>query len=50
MKEFVEVQGTGEKATFTDAELTAMLTLARRGIARLTAIQREAIGDEWPFG
>lgn len=47
---FVEVQGTGEEATFTDAELTAMLALARRGIARLTAIQREALGEAWPFG
>ncbi len=46
---FVEIQGTGEEATFTDAELTAMLALARRGIAQLTAIQRQAFGEEWPF-
>jgi ribonuclease PH len=47
---FVEVQGTGEESTFTDAELTAMLALARRGIAQLTAIQREALGEAWLFG
>jgi ribonuclease PH len=47
---FVEVQGTGEESTFTDAELNAMLALARRGIAQLTAIQREALGEAWLFG
>ena len=46
---FVEVQGTGEEATFTDEELTTMLTLARSGISRLTELQREALGDRWPF-
>jgi ribonuclease PH len=47
---FVEIQGTGEEATFTEAELAAMLTLARDGIARLVELQREALGDAWPFG
>jgi ribonuclease PH len=40
---FVEVQGTGEEATFTRAELDAMLDLAQGGIARLTAMQRAAL-------
>lgn len=40
--QFVEVQGTGEGATFTRAELNAMLDLAEQGIARLTRVQREA--------
>jgi ribonuclease PH len=47
---FVEVQGTGEEATFAESELSAMLKLARRGIARLIAAQREALGAFWPFG
>jgi ribonuclease PH len=47
---FVEVQGTGEEATFTENDLSAMLQLARRGIAQLIAAQREALGAFWPFG
>ncbi len=45
---FVEIQGTGEEATFDDAELAAMLKLARSGIQQLTALQREALGKQWP--
>jgi len=47
---FVEVQGTGEEATFSEEQLCTMLQLARTGIAQLTAIQRQALGDQWPFG
>ncbi len=47
--QFVEVQGTGEEATFSESELTAMLALARSGIEQLTEIQRGALGDLWPF-
>ncbi len=46
---FVEVQGTGEEATFTEDELTAMLQLARRGIRELVAAQRTALGKSWPI-
>jgi ribonuclease PH len=46
---FVEIQGTGEEATFDDAELAALLKLARAGVGRLTELQREALGDAWPF-
>jgi len=46
---FVELQGTGEEATFTDRQLAAFLKLARNGIARLTDLQREALGRDWPF-
>jgi ribonuclease PH len=46
---FVEVQGTGEEATFSEEELSAMLQLARGGIAKIREIQREALGDLWPF-
>jgi ribonuclease PH len=40
---YVELQGTGEEATFDGAELTAMLELARRGILQLGELQRAAL-------
>ncbi|MBX3424857.1 MAG: ribonuclease PH [Pirellulales bacterium] len=40
---FVEVQGTGEEATFDDEQLQAMLSLAKRGIVELVALQRSAV-------
>ncbi len=39
----VEVQGAGEEATFSHAELLEMLSLGRRGIADLIAAQRLAL-------
>jgi ribonuclease PH len=47
---FVEVQGTGEHDTFTADELDAMVRLAREGIEQLSAIQRAALGEDWPLG
>lgn len=47
--QFVELQGTGEEATFSDAELAQLLRLARTGIDRLTAYQRDAMGTNWPL-
>ena len=41
---FVEVQGTGEHATFTIKELNAMLKLAIGGIEELHALQKRAWG------
>jgi ribonuclease PH len=46
---FVEVQGTGEEATFSETELQQLLQLARRGIQQLTDAQRSALGKHWPF-
>ena len=46
---YVEVQGTGEEATFSEKELASLLKLARTGINRLTAIQKQALGNRWPF-
>jgi ribonuclease PH len=40
---FVEVQGTGEDAPFTQRQMTAMLKLAREGIADLLAIQKKVL-------
>ncbi|MCA9268162.1 MAG: ribonuclease PH [Planctomycetales bacterium] len=45
---FVEVQGTGEEATFDEDELAAMLKLAKRGIAELTGFQQQTLGKQWP--
>lgn len=41
---FIEIQGTGEEATFDDEQLAQMLALGRKGIAELTAKQQAAIG------
>ena len=41
----VEVQATGERATFSPGELEAMNALALRGIARLVELQRAALGS-----
>jgi ribonuclease PH len=43
---FVEVQGTAEGMVFTKAQMDRMLTLARKGIQHLVAIQRETLGIE----
>ena len=45
----IEVQGSGEEATFTRAELNQLLDLGEVGIARITAAQRETLGEAWPF-
>ncbi|MBD1381162.1 ribonuclease PH [Metabacillus arenae] len=44
-REFVELQGTGEEATFTRAQLDALLELAEKGIGSLIEIQKQALGD-----
>jgi len=47
--QFVEIQGTGEEATFSDQQLQSLLKLARRGIKELTEVQRSALGKRWPW-
>jgi ribonuclease PH len=47
--QFVEVQGSGEEATFSEEELAALLKLGKRGIAQLNAIQQQSLGKQWPF-
>jgi ribonuclease PH len=42
--QFVEVQGTGEHATFSRAQLDTLLDMAERGIADLFRAQRQALG------
>ncbi len=41
---YVEVQGTAERGTFDRELLDALLNSAERGIAQLTAIQKETLG------
>jgi ribonuclease PH len=42
---FVEVQGTAERTAFDQAELDALLGLARQGVAQLLAFQRQVLAD-----
>ncbi|HSP16977.1 MAG TPA: ribonuclease PH [Thermoanaerobaculia bacterium] len=41
---FIELQGTGESATFSEEEMKAMIALAKSGIAQLVGKQREILG------
>jgi|TARA_B100001964_G_scaffold225814_1_gene274018 ribonuclease PH len=44
--EFVELQGSGEEATFSQAQLTEMLSLAESGIKNLLTAQRMALNTK----
>ncbi len=41
--EFIEVQGSGEEATFTDQQLADLLALGKSGIRELLAAQQKAL-------
>jgi ribonuclease PH len=43
--EFIELQGTGEEATFTEKQLADMLSLGKAGIASLLQAQKAALGN-----
>ena len=43
--EFIELQGSGEEATFTDSQLTDLLALGKTGIRDLLAAQQAAIAQ-----
>jgi ribonuclease PH len=47
--EFVEVQAGGEEATFSQAQLHRLLDLGKQGVAAVTALQRRALGRNWPL-
>lgn len=47
--QFVEVQGSGEEATFSHDQLMALVGVAQEGVATLTTLQREALGSGWPL-
>ncbi len=42
--QFIEVQASGEESTFSPAEFSALLALAAKGIKKLTALQKAALG------
>jgi ribonuclease PH len=41
--EFIELQGTGEEATFSESQLAEMLVLGKGGVGELLALQRAAL-------
>jgi ribonuclease PH len=43
--EFVEIQSAGEEATFSEAQMTSMLELSKKGIKELVELQYQAIRD-----
>jgi ribonuclease PH len=47
--EFVEVQGTGEAATFDMKQLDAMVRAAQKAVGKLREIQKKSLGRAWPF-
>lgn len=47
--QFVELQGTAERGTFDDAQLSGMLAVASMGLAQLMRVQREQLEEKWPL-
>ena len=43
--EFVELQGSGEEAVFTEDQMLTMLQLGKKGAAEICAIQRETLNS-----
>ncbi len=43
--QFVELQGTGEEATFSRQQLNELLALGEEGITHLINFQKQALGD-----
>ncbi|WP_164668450.1 ribonuclease PH [Virgibacillus doumboii] len=43
--QFVEIQGTGEEATFTNKQLQTMLGLAADGITQINEVQKNILGE-----
>ena len=46
---YIEIQGTGEEATFSDDQLGKLLALGRAGIRSLTELQQTTLKSYWPF-
>ena len=44
--EFIELQGTGEEATFSEAQLAEMLALGKSGVRELLALQQAALAAQ----
>jgi ribonuclease PH len=43
--EFIELQATGEEATFSDAQLAEMLSVGKAGVRDLLAAQQRALAE-----
>jgi ribonuclease PH len=46
--EFIEIQGTGEEATFSGTDLSGMLAAGQRAIAGIIGHQRRILHDLAP--
>jgi len=46
--QFIEVQGTGEEATFSRSQLDRLLKLGKLGVDAVTQAQRKALSSNWP--
>ena len=47
--QFIEVQGTGEEATFSRSQLDRLLKLGKLGVDRITAEQKKSLAASWPL-
>jgi ribonuclease PH len=47
--QFIEVQGSGEEATFSRSQLDRLLKLGKIGIDAITLGQHRALGANWPL-
>jgi len=47
--QLIEVQGSGEEATFSRQQLDRLLNLGKLGIDAITHLQRQALGQDWPL-
>jgi ribonuclease PH len=47
--QLIEVQAGGEEATFSRPQLDGLVDLGMRGVAAITRVQRETLGDRWPL-
>jgi ribonuclease PH len=45
--QFIEVQGTGEEATYSREQLDRLLNLGQSGIQAISKLQRKALGKHW---
>ena len=48
--QFIEIQGTGEEATFSRPQLDRLLKLGKQGIDAITLTQKKTLGASWPLG
>jgi ribonuclease PH len=43
--ELIEMQGSGEEATFTEEQMLEMLRYSKKGVAEIAALQHQAVDD-----